>query len=89
MLATGNKARFDPILPDWQAFKTDGDPFLEEFISVFGFVQTTGGRYFLTGSNENETAAELKRLASEAAGRSGDQQHLMTAKQWFRKSCAS
>lgn len=50
---------------------------------MFAFTQTTGGRYFGFEPSELKTAAELKRATAIALRRSEDQEHLITAKEWF------
>ena len=51
---------------------------------MFGFTQTTGGRYFGPEPSETDTTAELKRATAVALGRSQHQEQLINAKEWFR-----
>jgi hypothetical protein len=80
--ATGLKSRFDPILPDWQAFDTHDIPELEDVKLMFGFTQTTGGKYFAEPT-EITSAAVLKRATAEALGWPEQKQCLITLSQWF------
>ncbi|KAF7587661.1 hypothetical protein BBP40_006891 [Aspergillus hancockii] len=80
---TGQKTRFQPILPSWEAFETHGIHELEDVKLMFGFTQLTGGRYFGPGATEKETASELKQLTASALGRPQEQAKLVTAYDWF------
>ncbi|EQL00659.1 NmrA family protein [Ophiocordyceps sinensis CO18] len=81
---TGRKSRFEPILPSWEAFDTLGIAEMDDVKLMFGFAQTTGGRYFGPEPSETRTAAELKRATAVALGRPGASQRLMTPKEWFK-----
>lgn len=81
--ATGEKTRFIPILPNWEAFDTQGIEELDEVKLLFGFAQETGGLYFEAKESEKETASELKRATSIALGRTQKQQSLVSVKDWF------
>ena len=50
---------------------------------MFGFTQTTGGRYFGPEPSETDTAAELKQSTAVALGNSKHQEQLISAKEWF------
>jgi hypothetical protein len=82
-IATGQKSRFKPVLPSWEAFDTHGIPELEDVKLMFGFTQITGGRYFGPEPSEKSTAASLKRATAQALGRPEVQQNLISAKEWF------
>lgn len=84
LIATGKKAQFEPILPSWEAFDTCGVPEMEDVKLMFGFSQTTGGRYFGPEPSETETAAELKKATAIALGRPKTRERLVTARDWFR-----
>ncbi|KAE8369549.1 hypothetical protein BDV27DRAFT_153037 [Aspergillus caelatus] len=81
---TGQKSRFEPILPNWEAFDTHGIPELEDVKLMFGFTQNTGGRYFGEEASEINTATELKRIVAHALGRPEEKHQLQTAKGFFR-----
>lgn len=81
--ATGKKARYSPILPDWEAFDIHGIAELEDVKLMFGFAQTTGGRYMGDTDTESDTAAELKARAVEAQGKSGKASELITLQEFF------
>jgi hypothetical protein len=51
---------------------------------MFGFCQESGGRYYGV-ETEAETAAELKKKAADAMGRSRDQARLLTLEAFFRR----
>lgn len=84
-IVTGKKSRFQPILPSWEAFDTQGIAELEDVKLMFGFTQVTGGRYFGPEPTENNTAADLKRATAIALNRPEPEQNLVTAESWFRK----
>ncbi|KAI9373562.1 hypothetical protein BJX61DRAFT_552160 [Aspergillus egyptiacus] len=81
---TGKKARFEPIQPNWEAFDTCGIPELEDVKLMFGFTQSTNGRYFGEDASEKNTAAELKRITAQTLGRSEEKGQLQTAERFFR-----
>jgi hypothetical protein len=84
-IVTGKKSRFQPILPSWEAFDTQGIAELEDVKLMFGFTQITGGHYFGPQPSEINTAAELKRATAAALGRlTPQEQQLVSAKGWFR-----
>ena len=56
---------------------------------MFGFTQTTGGRYFGPEPSETDTAAALKRATAVALGTSKHQEQLISAKDWFRTHFAT
>lgn len=83
---TGKKARFEPVLPSWEAFDTRGIPELDDVKLMFALTQATGGRYFGPEPSETHTAAELKKAtAAELLKEAG----LVDAKQWFGKHWAA
>lgn len=84
-IVTGKATRFQPILPSWEAFDTQGIAELEEVKLMFGFTQSTDGRYFGNEYTEKHTAAELKRATAIALKIPEDQQHLVSAEGWFRE----
>ncbi|KAF3481937.1 uncharacterized protein GIQ15_04696 [Arthroderma uncinatum] len=85
---TGKKARFQPILPSWEAFETHGVHELEDVKLMFGFTQITGGRYFGPEPSNIKTSAELKHITATALGRPEGQRELMSSKDWFRSQFA-
>lgn len=80
--ASGRKARFDPILPSWEAFDTHGIHELEDVKLMFGFTQITGGKYF-SEPTESDTARQLKSAVAVALDQRGRKQELITPKDWF------
>ncbi|KAF2187323.1 NAD(P)-binding protein [Zopfia rhizophila CBS 207.26] len=80
---TGKKARFEE-LPKWQDFETYGMRSLETIKGMFGFCQESGGRYYGV-ETESSTAAELKKAAADAQGKSGDEAKLLTLEAWFKR----
>ncbi|PHH73176.1 hypothetical protein CDD80_3992 [Ophiocordyceps camponoti-rufipedis] len=84
--ATGKKARYEPLLPDWEAFDTKGIPELDDVKLMFAFTQTTGGLYFDKVPSETATATELKRISGKATSRS---EELVRPKEWFAKHFAT
>ncbi|KJZ70338.1 hypothetical protein HIM_10267 [Hirsutella minnesotensis 3608] len=87
--ATSKRSRFQPILPSWEAFDTCGIAEMEDVKLMFGFAQTTGGRYFGPGPSETKTAAELKRAKTVALGEPSQQSRLASPKEWFRAHFAT
>ncbi|KAJ6107170.1 hypothetical protein N7523_008493 [Penicillium sp. IBT 18751x] len=79
---SGQKSRFVPILPSWEAFDTHGIHELEDVKLMFGFTQTTGGKYF-ADPTECHTASELKKATAMALGWSESRYELVTAREWF------
>ncbi|KAE8415646.1 hypothetical protein BDV36DRAFT_220920 [Aspergillus pseudocaelatus] len=80
---TGHKARFQPILPTWEAFDTHGIQELEDVKLMFGFTQLTGGRYFGPDDTEIDTARQLKQTTALNLGRPEGQHKLTSARDWF------
>lgn len=80
---TGRKARFQPILPTWEAFDTHGSQELEDVKLMFGFTQLTGGRYFGPEATEIDTARQLKQATALKLGRPEGQHKLTSARDWF------
>ncbi|GAB1195929.1 hypothetical protein APSETT444_005194 [Aspergillus pseudonomiae] len=80
---TGRKARFQPILPTWEAFDTHGIQELEDVKLMFGFTQLTGGRYFGPEATEVDTARQLKQITALKLGRPEEQHKLTSARDWF------
>ncbi|KAB8236939.1 hypothetical protein BDV23DRAFT_168803 [Aspergillus alliaceus] len=80
---TGQKARFQPILPSWEAFDTHDIPELEDVKLMFGFTQLTGGRYFGPEPTDGEAASQLKRLTASTLGRPLDKRNLISTRDWF------
>ncbi|OGM47878.1 nmrA-like family protein [Aspergillus bombycis] len=80
---TGHKARFQPILPTWEAFDTHGIQELEDVKLMFGFTQLTGGRYFGLEDTEVDTARQLKQITASKLGRPEEQHNLTSAREWF------
>ncbi|CAO2651410.1 Nn.00g039800.m01.CDS01 [Neocucurbitaria sp. VM-36] len=85
--ATGKKARFEEV-PKWQDLEIYGIRALEPIKFMFGFCQESGGRYF-GDETEATTAAELKRLATEASGKTGDGTKLLTLERFFKREFGS
>ncbi|RDA85304.1 hypothetical protein CP532_5916 [Ophiocordyceps camponoti-leonardi (nom. inval.)] len=83
--ATGKKARFAPLLPDWKAFDTHGIPELDDVKLMFAFTQTTDGLYFGPETSQTVTAAELKRATSEALSRPAAEGGLVGPREWFAR----
>ncbi|KAM4055763.1 nmrA-like family protein [Hirsutella rhossiliensis] len=81
--ATGKKSRFEPVLPSWEAFDICGIPEMEDVKLMFGFAQTTGGRYFGPEPSEIKTAAKLKKATAMALGRPKTRELLITPREWF------
>ena len=81
--ATRKKARFEEV-PKWQDLEIYGIRALEAIKFMFGFCQESGGRYY-GDETEANTAAELKRLATEASGKTGDGTKLFTLEQFFKR----
>ena len=79
---TGQKTRFNPVLPSWEAFDTHGIHELEDVKLMFGFTQTTGGKYFAEPT-ESHTAQALKRATAMALGWPESKYDLTGAKEWF------
>ncbi|KAJ5664872.1 uncharacterized protein N7477_007320 [Penicillium maclennaniae] len=79
---SGQKSRFVPILPSWEAFDTHGIHELEDVKLMFGFTQTTGGKYF-ADPTECHTASELKKATALTLGWSESRYELVTAREWF------
>ncbi|RJE23177.1 hypothetical protein PHISCL_04484 [Aspergillus sclerotialis] len=86
--ATGRKARFEPIMPSWEAFDTHGIQELEDVKLMFGFTQVTGGRYFAREPTEAHTAAELKRATAMALGKPEGQYGLLKIRDFFHSKFA-
>ncbi|KAF2629474.1 NAD(P)-binding protein [Macroventuria anomochaeta] len=84
--ATGKKGRFEEI-SRWQDFDTYGIRALETVKLMFGFCQESGGRYY-GEETENHTAADLKKIAAEARGRSGHETKLLTLEEFFKSEFA-
>ncbi|KAH7355479.1 hypothetical protein BKA66DRAFT_575365 [Pyrenochaeta sp. MPI-SDFR-AT-0127] len=81
--ATGKKARFEEV-PKWQDLEIYGIRALEAIKLMFGFCQESGGRYY-GDETEASTAAELKKKATEASGKTGDDTKLFTLKSFFKR----
>ncbi|KAJ5134867.1 hypothetical protein N7448_000110 [Penicillium atrosanguineum] len=79
---SGQKSRFVPILPSWEAFDTHGIHELEDVKLMFGFTQITDGKYF-ADPTECHTASELKKTTAMALGWSESRYELVTAREWF------
>lgn len=79
--ATGKKSRFDEI-PKWQDLETYGIRAIETVKLMFGFCQESGGRYYGV-ETETSTAAQLKREAAEACGKTGEDEKLLMLEKWF------
>ncbi|KAG7008553.1 hypothetical protein G7Y79_00005g016940 [Physcia stellaris] len=86
---TGKRSRYQPVLPTWEAFDIHGIAELDDVKLMFGFTQTTGGRYFSPEPSEIGTAAKLKRATAVALGRGYDQARLITAREWFGRQYAA
>ncbi|PFH58066.1 hypothetical protein XA68_14219 [Ophiocordyceps unilateralis] len=84
--ATGKKARFEPLLPNWEAFDTKGIPELNDVKLMFAFTQTTDGLYFGPEPSETDTAVELKKATSKALSRP---EEMVSAREWFAKHFAA
>ncbi|KAJ4986695.1 NmrA family protein [Stagonosporopsis vannaccii] len=84
--ATGKKARFEEVR-NWHDFDTFGIRALETVKLMFGFCQASGGRYY-GEKTEKHTAAELKKKAAEACGKSGHDTELLTLETFFRREFA-
>lgn len=61
---------------------------LETVKSVFGFCQASGGNYYGL-PNDVAPAAQLKKAAAEAQGKSGSETELLTIKEFFKRHFAS
>jgi hypothetical protein len=86
VIATGKKARFEAV-PEWQDLDIYGVKALENIKYMFGFCQESGGLYFGDATEAN-TAAELKKKAAEASGKSGQDAELFTLEQYFKREFA-
>ena len=82
---TGKKSRFEEI--KWQDLDTFGVRALETVKLMFGFCQESGGRYYGV-ETEASTAAELKKLAAEAQGKSGQDTELLGLADFFKREFA-
>ncbi|OJD12176.1 hypothetical protein AJ78_07188 [Emergomyces pasteurianus Ep9510] len=82
---TGKKSRYDPLLPNWEAFDTHGIHELEDAKLMFGFTQITGGRYFGEKATESDTAAQLKEAGASARGQKGPDLQLISVEEWFNR----
>ncbi|KAH7125622.1 hypothetical protein B0J11DRAFT_310636 [Dendryphion nanum] len=82
---TGKKSRFEEI--KWQDLDTFGVRALETVKLMFGFCQESGGRYFGV-ETEASTAAELKKAAAEAQGKTGKQTELFSIVEFFKREFA-
>lgn len=81
--ATGKKSRFEEIVK-WQDLEIYGIRALEAIKYMFGFCQESGGRYY-GDETEDKTAAELKKKAAEASGKTGDETKLLTLERFFKR----
>ncbi|KAF2278037.1 NAD(P)-binding protein [Westerdykella ornata] len=81
--ATGKKSRFEAI-PNWQDLEVYGIRALETVKGMFGFCQASGGRYYGV-KTERGTAAELKKKAAVACGKSGEEASLLSLEQYFKR----
>ena len=70
-------------MPKWQDLETYGVRALETVKLMFGFCQESGGRYF-GAETEAGTAAELKKIATEASGKTGHETKLSTLEGFFK-----
>lgn len=80
---TGKKARFEEV-SKWQDLEIYGIRALEAIKLMFGFCQESGGRYF-GDETEAITAAELKKNAAEASGKTGEETKLFTLERFFKR----
>ncbi|KAF1995503.1 NAD(P)-binding protein [Amniculicola lignicola CBS 123094] len=80
---TDKKARWEEI-PNWRDLDVSVFPPLEGVKLMFGFVQEAGGRYYGV-ETEKSTAAELKKRAAEASGKSGEEAILQTVESFWAK----
>jgi hypothetical protein len=82
-IAVGKKSRFE-VIPKWQDLEVYGIRALETVKHMFGFCQESGGRYYGV-ETEAGTAAELKKTAAEAQGKSGGDAKLLTLDAFFKR----
>ncbi|KAJ5382503.1 Cytochrome P450 [Penicillium concentricum] len=68
---------------DPETFPAFEKPELKESKDVFSFYQMRDGEIFGCGITESQTAAELKRAATQAKKSSGGRESLMTCAEWF------
>lgn len=81
ILATGKKARFEPI-ESWRDLEVYGIRSLETIKLIFGFCQESNGRYF-GEETKVKTAASLKEMASEARGKNAQLRNLSVLEDFF------
>jgi hypothetical protein len=81
---TGKKTRYE-VLAQVDDLESYGVRTIEETVKpMFAFCQESGGRYF-GDETESGTAAELKKEAAEARGKSGEDAQLITFEAWFAR----